>query len=86
MVTKWAHHWVLIINLTRDLFISLPKVELSWESPFHNKFDTKIKSNLSVRFDIEIKSDFEIGLENKTKSDPKVRLHTKIKYGARIRL
>ena len=65
LVTKCMHHWVLIINLARDLFISLPKVELNWESPFYNRFDTKIKSDLSVGCDIEIKSDPEIGLETK---------------------
>ena len=59
------YHWVLIINLARDLFISLPKVELNRESPFHNSFDTKIKSDGSVRFDTEIKSDPEIGFETK---------------------
>ena len=88
MVTKCMHHWVLIINLARDLFISLPKVELNCESPFHNRFDTKIKSDLSVRFDIEIKSDPEIGLETNPKPKPNLETkpnHTKIKYGARIR-
>ena len=47
MVTKCMHHWVLIINLGRD-FISLPTVELNCESPFYNRFDTKIKSDLSL--------------------------------------
>ena len=65
MVTKCMHHWVLIINLASNLFISLPKVELNCESPFHNRFDTKTKCDLSVRKDIEIKSDPEIGLRTK---------------------
>ena len=90
MVTRCMHHWVLIINLARDLFISLPKVELNWESPFHSRFDTKIKSDLSVRFDTEIKSDPEIGLETKPNLTLKLgyilKLNMVLELGFRVKI
>ena len=77
-------HWVLI-NLARDLFISLPRVELNQESLFQNRFDTEIKSGPKIMFDTKVKSDPKISLDTKIKSHPKIMFHTKITSGPKIR-
>ena len=71
-----VQHWhMLMINIARDLFISLSRVE----SLFHNKFNTKIKSDSKIRFDAQIKSYPKITCKfhAKIKSDPKIRFQSK---------
>ena len=75
---------MLMINLARDLFISLPRVELNLESLFLNRYDTEIKSDPKIRFDTKIKTDSKMSFEIKIKSDPKIKFHTKIKSDCKI--
>ena len=73
-----------MINLARDLFISLPRVELNRESPFQNRCDPEIKSDPKIRFDTKMESEFKISFGTKIKSGPKFGFHTKIKSGSKI--
>ena len=87
-------HWVLMINLARDLFISVPGVELNSESLglILNRFDTELglilKSNLILKLVYTLKSNLILKLVFILKSNlvPKLGFMLKFVYILNIEL
>ena len=99
MWTHWGHGPPMLVlfakNVCKNKTIGFhrgghaPGMSPRSANAFHNRFDTKIKSDLSIRFNIEIKSDPEIGLETKPNLTLKLanilKLNMALELGFRVK-